>query len=69
MSEKKYESDATRVIQAAIDGLPPAHREQCLELIWHIEHCVEVAGEVVGPIALAMAGARLEARFGANDDV
>lgn len=54
------ESETTQAVKALINDLPPMMREQCMELAEHIRHCVEIAGNPVGLLALALIGSEYE---------
>ena len=51
-----------REIDTAIRNMPCEIEESILEMADHIRRMVEVAGDPVGPMALALAGARLAAK-------
>ncbi len=48
------------MIKGAISELPVASREQCEELAGHIRRMVDEAGDVVGPLAVALIGAEMQ---------
>lgn len=48
-------------IQGMISKLPTAQREQCEAMIEHLHRMVADAGDVVGPMAIALIGAEMDA--------
>lgn len=60
------ESDRQTIlaIKGVISELPPEMREQCYALVEHMRRMVEDAG-AVGPLAVALIGAELQAQEGA----
>ena len=50
------------VIRGTIASLPPELAEACNELAEHMQRMIEVAGEPVGPLALALVGAEAAAK-------
>lgn len=55
------EQQTILMIKGAISELPPAHREQCEAMAEHLRRMVNDAGDVVGPLAIALIGAELQA--------
>ncbi len=56
------ESETTKAIKLAIAQLPPQDHERCVLLAKHIRTCVEIAGDVVGPMAVALIGSEMQDR-------
>lgn len=54
------EEKVVKAIERAIYNLPDGVREQCKELVAHIEHVCAVAGPEVGALALALCGAKAQ---------
>lgn len=50
------------LIKGAISELPAAEREACLELAEHMRAQIRVAGDLIGPLALALVGAEAQAK-------
>jgi len=48
-------------IKGAIAELPPDLREQCNAMVEHLRRMVTDAGDVIGPLAVALVGAELQA--------
>jgi hypothetical protein len=56
------EEQTVWIIKGAISELPPELREACEELADHFRRQIEVAGSPVGPMAIALVGAELQAK-------
>lgn len=57
-----HEQEQVLIIKGAISELPPELEEATLELADFIRQNVKKAGDVVGPIALALVAAELSAK-------
>ncbi len=49
------------IIKGLISELPAAQQEACEELILHLKSVIRTAGNPVGPLALSLVGAELQA--------
>lgn len=49
------------MIRWAIASLPAAEAEACNDFAEHIRRSVKLAGDVVGPLAVALVGAEMQA--------
>jgi len=47
-------------IKGMISDLPPASREQCEAMADHLRRMINDAGDVIGPLAIALVGAELQ---------
>ena len=56
------EQETVLMIKGMIASLPPATQEQCEEMVEHLRRMVSDAGDVVGPMAIALVGAELDAQ-------
>lgn len=56
----KPEEETVLMIKGMISGLPAAEREACDELCEHFRVTIKTAGEIVGPLAIALIGAELQ---------
>ena len=54
------EDQTVLMIKGLIAELPPAEREQCEELVHHINLMIKNAGQPVGTLALALVGAEMQ---------
>jgi hypothetical protein len=52
-----------RDIQVIVGQLPGAQYEACNELVAHLEAAIKSAGEPVGTLALALVGAKAQAKL------
>lgn len=55
------EQETVLLIKGAISELPPSHQEACLELAEHLRRMIREAGDPVGPLAIALIGAEMQA--------
>lgn len=56
------EEQTVLMIKGMIASLPPASREQCEAMVEHLRRMVSDAGDVVGPLSIALVGAELDAQ-------
>lgn len=57
----KEEQETILMIKGAIAELPPELEEACNELAEHMRRQINVAGDPVGRLALALVGAEMQA--------